>query len=183
MKAAYKGACLAAVCLCACNPQPARTRAGVRTAAPSPTPLPPLLIRGRGTATQPVSMVHQAGNRRDYELRAASTESRSAQNLAQAKFQQVTVTFFDKDGTRLTASSPAASTDQRGRRVTLSGGVHATTSTGLNLVCDRLTYDQQTALLHGEGHVRITGLQGGQQEVLTGSTFTSDVKLTQMVIE
>ena len=128
-------------------------------------------------------MVHQAGNRRDYALQAASTESRSAQNLAQAKFQQVTVTFFDRDGTRLTANAPAASTDDRGRKVTLSGGVHATTSTGLNLQCDRLTYDQQTALLHGEGHVRITGLQGGQQELVTGNTFTSNVKLTQMVIK
>ncbi|HEV3154763.1 MAG TPA: LPS export ABC transporter periplasmic protein LptC [Candidatus Baltobacteraceae bacterium] len=182
MSAPFRRPALAmVVLLAACNPQPAH-RPG---ASPSPTPsanLPPIVIRGHGTASQPVSMVHQAGNRRDYELSAASTESRSAQNLAQAKFQQVTVTFFDKDGTRLTATSPQASTDERGRRVTLSDGVHATTSTGLNLTCDRLTYDQQTALLHGEGHVRITGMQGGQQEVLTGTTFTSNVKLTQMVV-
>jgi len=61
--------------------------------------------------------------------------------------------------------------------------VHAKTSTGLNLTCDRLTYDQHTGLLHGEGHVQITGMQGGQQQVLTGNSFTSDIKLTQMVMK
>jgi hypothetical protein len=37
-------------------------------------------------------------------------------------------------------------------------------------------------MLHGTGGVRITGVQGGQQQVLTGNAFTSNVKLTQMTM-
>jgi LPS export ABC transporter protein LptC len=122
------------------------------------------------------------GNRKIYELLAASYVSHSAQSTAQAIFQQATVTFYDKDGTRLQARAPTASIDPN-KRVVLSGGVHARTSSGLYLTCERLTYDQRTALLYGEGNVQITGMQGGQQELLTGNTFTSDVKLTQMVMK
>ncbi len=174
---------LAAVLACsACNPQPQRRPGGTPGPAASPSGLPPLDIRCRGTRARPVRITQQSGNRKAYEMLAQSCESHSAQNLAQANFQQTTVTFFDKDGTRLQAAAPTAAI-ARDKKVVLSGGVRATTSTGLHLTCDRLTYDQTTAMLHGEGHVRITGMQGGQQELLTGNTFTSDVKLTQMVMQ
>ena len=168
----------ALVCFIACNPQPAH-QPGSSTPQPTSTGLPPLEITGRG----PVHFAEQSENRKVYEGLAQSYVSHSAQNIAQATFQQATVTFFDKDGTRLQAQAPTAQIDDRTKQVILSGGVHAKTSTGLNLTCDRLTYDKTTALLHGEGNVRITGVQGGQQELLTGSTFTSDVKLTQMVMK
>ena len=172
---------LSALALAGCNPQPAH-QPGAAPTATATAAMPPLEITGHGTSSQPVRIAQTSGNRKVYELLAASYVSHSAQSVSQAKFQETTVTFFDKDGTRLQAQAPTAAIDDRNKQVILTGGVHARTSTGLNLVCDRLTYDQRTALLHGTGNVRITGVQGGQQEVLTGNTFTSDVKLTQMVI-
>ena len=171
----------AALTLSACNPQPQRT-ATAATPSPTPSGMPSLRITGRGTAKHPVVITGQSGNRKTYQLVTHSYTSRSAQNIAQGTFQQPTVTFYDRDGTKLTAQSPVASLEG-GRQVMLTGGVHATTSSGLTLTCDRLTYNQNTGMLHGEGHVRVTGMQGGQQQVLTGNTFTSDVKLTQMVMK
>jgi LPS export ABC transporter protein LptC len=169
------------IALAACNPQPQNTHA-TPAASPTASGLPPLQITGHGTRSRPVSIGAQNGNRKVYQLVAKSYTSRSVQSIAQANFQQATVTFYDKDGTKLSAQAPAATIDDKNKLVTLTGGVHAKTSTGLNMVCDRLTYDQKSGMLHGVGNVRITGMQGGQQQVLTGNDFTSDVKLTQMVI-
>lgn len=168
----------AAVFVCGCNPQPGRAQAST---APSPTTVPALQITGRGAGGKPVSFEGQSGNRKLYRLVAHSYVSHSTQNV-QATFREPTVTFYDKDGTKMTAQAPSARL-QAGTQVILSGGVHATTTTGLDLHCDQLTYDQRSGTLHGQGHVRITGKQGGQQQVLTGNTFTSDVKLTQMVMK
>jgi LPS export ABC transporter protein LptC len=171
----------AAVLLAGCNPQPAHQPS---SATPSPTPagMPPLTITGKGTAGQPVRVTGQKQGRRTYALQAQSYRSHSMQNATQAVFQQTQVTFYDKDGTQLQARAPQAQIDDRRKQVILSGGVHAKTSTGLTLVCDRLVYDDASGMLHGTGHVRITGTQGGQKQVLTGNAFTSDVKLTQMTM-
>jgi LPS export ABC transporter protein LptC len=170
----------AALALAACNPQPQHTLQA--TPSPSPTGVPALKITGQGTSKHPITVTQTSGKRKLYQLVTHSYTSRSAQSIAQGTFQRPTVTFYDKDGTKMTAKAPVA-TLQGGKQVILSGGVHATTSTGLNLTCDRLTYDQNSGMLHGEGHVRITGMQGGQQQMLTGNSFTSDVKLTQMVMK
>lgn len=171
-----------AAALTACNPQPLRSPVA---ATPSPTPqgVPPLKITGHGTAQSPVRTFEQSGNRRIYELLARSYVSRSAHNVAQAKFQQATVTFYDKDGSSLTAQAPQASVDERTKQVTLSGGVHARTTTGAALTCDTLTYNRATGMLAGNGSVRMTADQNGSHEVLTGNSFTSDIKLTRMVVK
>lgn len=174
---------VAAGLLAACNPQPKNAPGSHPPAAtPKPTPsgLPPLHIVQKGSGHQPVRIVQSAGNRRLYELTAESSVSHSAQAMAQASFQQPTVVFYDKTGTTLRAQAPSATLDQRTRKVTMSGGVHATTSSGLTLVCDRLIYDRATGMIHGEGNVRMTGEQGGSRTVLTGNAFDSDVTLTQM---
>ena len=173
---------VAALMLAACNPQPPQHAGTLATPSATPSGMPALRIHGQGTAKHPVVITGQSGNRKTYQLVTHAYTSRSAQNIAQGTFQQPTVTFYDKDGTKLTAQAPVA-TLQGGKQVTLTGGVHAKTSTGLTLTCDRLTYDQNTGMLHGEGHVHVTGMQGGQQQTLTGNTFSSDVKLTQMVIK
>ncbi len=167
----------AALALAACNPQPPQVRA---SATPAPTQMPALTITGRGSKEKPVSIVRQTGNRKVYTLVANSYTSRSAQNVADAKFAQPTVTFYDKDGTTLTARAPAAAL--QGKQVVLSGGVHAETSKGMHMTCRTLTYDQTSGLLHGRGSVRIVGMQGGQRQTVTGNSFTSDVKLTRMVM-
>lgn len=172
---------LLAALLAGCNPQPQKN------APPPPTPtaqgVPPLKITGHGTAKAPVRTFEQSGNRKLYELLARSYVSHSAQNAAQATFQEATVTFYDKDGTSLTAQAPQASVDERTKRVTLTGGVTAHSSTGATLTCDRLIYDRSNNQLSGDGRVRMTAMQGGAQEVLTGGTFTSDINLTRMVIK
>lgn len=166
----------------ACNPRPAAAPAGSRSAAPSPTPsgLPPLRIIGKGTAGQPVRIVEQQGNRKIYELVSDSYESTSARSVAQATFRNARVTFYDKDGSTMSARAPIARIDERRKKVILSGGVHATTSTGQTLRCERLVYDRQTGMLHGSGHVRVTGRQNGMLTVLTGNEFDSNLNLTQM---
>jgi lipopolysaccharide export system protein LptC len=171
----------ATLLLAACNPQPAHQPTNA-TPTPTAAGLPPLTITGKGKAGQPVRVTGQQNGRMTYALQAESYRSHSMQNTTQAVFQQTLVTFYDKDGTRLDARAPQAQIDDRRKQVILSGGVHATTSTGLTLVCEQLVYDDASGMLHGTGHVRITGTQGGQQQVLTGSSFTSDVKLTQMTM-
>lgn len=174
---------IAALFLAACNPQPENRPS--QTAAPAATPsdLPPLTITGHGTAGRPVTVTGQRpGGGRAYQLLAQSYESHSMRSMTQATFQKTQVTFYDKDGTTLKAQAPQARVDDRRKQVILSGGVHAKTSTGLTLVCDQLVYDDATGMLHGTGGVRITGAQGGEQQVLTGNEFTSDVKLTRMTV-
>jgi len=172
---------LASAALAACNPQPSGRAAPTPT--PAPAGVPPLNIKGHGTAHAPVRTFEQAGNRKVYELLARSYVSHSARNVAQAKFQQATVTFYDKDGTSLTAQAPQASVDERTKQVALTGGVHARTTTGATLTCDNLTYDRATGLLRGNGNVRMTADQNGSREILTGNAFTSDIKLTRMVMK
>ncbi|MFN2450235.1 MAG: LPS export ABC transporter periplasmic protein LptC [Candidatus Baltobacteraceae bacterium] len=163
-----------------CNPQPARTAAPAPAASASAS-APALTITGRGTRSQPVRMSAQNGNRKTYQLVAKSYTAHSAQNATQTNVALPTVTFYAKDGTKMTATAPRAAV-QSGKEIVLSGGVHATTSTGLTLTCDELTFDQRTEMLQGERNVRITGMQGGAQQLLTGNHFTSNVKLTNMVI-
>jgi len=176
-------ALLGALVTAACNPQPKNapaSQAPATTPPATPSGLPTLHIVQKGSGNQPVRIVQSAGNRKLYELTAASSVSRSAQAMAQASFQQPTVVFYDKSGTTLKAQAPTATLDQRTRQVRMSGGVHATTSSGLTLVCDRLIYDRASGMIHGEGNVRMTGMQGGSRTVLTGNVFDSDVTLTQM---
>jgi LPS export ABC transporter protein LptC len=176
MKTALAAAC---VMLAACNPQPNQNR-GAATPIPSSTAMPPLTVTGHGAGKRPAVFFGQSGNRKLYQIEAQSYSSRSAQSTAQATFKEPTVTFYDKDGTKMTARAPVATLV--GDTVTLSGGVRAATDSGLTLTCDRLAYDKSSGMLHGFGHVRITGMQGGQRQVLTGNAFTSDVRLTHMVM-
>jgi len=169
--------------LAGCNPQPEHRPAGTATPSAAPSGMPPLKITGHGTARRPIRVIGQRpGGGKAYELLARSSEIDSMQGGTQATFSKSNVTFYDKDGATLQAQSPQAHVDDRRKQVILSDGVHAKTSTGLTLVCDRLVYNDDTGMLHGTGHVRITGMQGGQQQVLTGNDFTSDVKLTKMTI-
>lgn len=173
---------VAALVLAGCNPQPRHQPGQTPTPQPTQAGLPPLEIVGHGTAREPVTVTGHQRGRKTYVLLAQSYESRSVKSITQATFAQTQVTFYDKDGTSLQAHAPQARLDDRRKQVILSGGVHATTNTGLTLVCDELVYDDASELLHGSGNVRVTGRQGGQQQVLTGNSFTSDVKLTRMTM-
>lgn len=175
--AALLGACLLAALAAGCNPQAPKA-----SATSSPTPVravtaPPLHITGHGTATRPVRETLQIHNRIEYQLVSKSFESRGAAGKARAVFADARVTFYDRNGTTMTASAPQAIVDQTSNSVTLIDGVHARTSTGMTLECARLVYDHAAAKLHGEGNVVITDPKGFRG---TGSSFDSDISLSHM---
>lgn len=170
------GACLLALCA-ACNPQ-----APKGTATPTPAPArastpPPLHITGHGTPRRPVRETLQIHNRVEYQLVSRSFESKGAAGKARAVFADARVTFYDRNGTTMTAAAPQAIVDQTSNSVTLLGGVHARTSTGMTLTCDRLVYDHAAGKLQGEGNVVITDPKGFRG---TGSSFDSDISLSHM---
>jgi LPS export ABC transporter protein LptC len=170
--------CVAALFLaCACNPQAPKA---------SPSPLvtgrvragaPPLHITGQGSARRPVRIIQQVQNRIQYELIAKSYESKGSQGKARAVFQDARVTFHDRNGTTMTATAPQAIVDENTNAVTLVNSVHAKTSTGMELQCDRLVYDRTAEMLHGDGNVVIIDPNGFRG---TGSSFDSDISLTHM---
>jgi len=130
-----------------------------------------------------VRIFERNASRKLYELVAKSYVSHSSQSTAHAIFQDADVTFYAKDGTTLRARAPVATVDEQKKQVVLTGGVHGVGSNGSTLSCRKLTYDRATGLIFGEDDVRITGMQGGSQEVLTGNRFTSDITLTQMKMQ
>ncbi|HEY8314083.1 MAG TPA: LPS export ABC transporter periplasmic protein LptC [Candidatus Baltobacteraceae bacterium] len=175
------GGLLLVVALAACNPRPEHAL----QATPSPVPsadatLLPIRIIGKGTAKRQVVIVEQQGNRKLYELHAKSYTSNSTQTVAEARFSQTQVTFYDKSGSTLVARAPTTTVDERRREVVMTGGVHATSSTGMTLTCDQLTYNSHTGMLHGEGNVHMTKTDHGVSNSAFGNSFDSDVKLTKM---
>lgn len=168
---------LAALIVCVlagCNPKVASNA----TPAPSPSPTSTgiaLKVSGRGTATRPVRFIQQAGNRREYDLLARSFESIGAQGSARVSFNDVTVTFTGKDGSKLTARAPQAQLDQITNIIRMVGGVHARNAAGTTLSCDVLTYDHRSGMIHGNGHVVITNTSGFKA---TANRIDSDISLT-----
>lgn len=171
--------CALAAILCACSPRPA-----VST-SPSPAPGRPghgpwLHITGYGTATQPVRIVQQQGNRKEYDLIAHSYVSNGAQGSAIATFFTVHVTFFGKNGTQLVADAPEAILDEASNTITLTDRVHAKTDSGMTLDCDRLSYDRNTEMVHGNGHVVMKNAHGMRA---TGNRVDSDITLTRAAMQ
>jgi LPS export ABC transporter protein LptC len=162
--------------LMACNPKapgPGLDDAGSSPSA-SPTGIS-LKITGNGKPNAPTRFVYQKNNRKYYQLTAKSFESLGAAGTAHVTLTQVQASFFALDGSKLDAFAPHGTIDQLENQVTLFGGVHATNSAGMSLSCDTLTYDRDTQMIHGVGHVVIankTGFHG------TGNRFDSDITLT-----
>lgn len=164
----------------ACNPHP---HAAPKTAQARPSPLattsavPSLHIQGSGNAHREVVLIEQEKNRTIYQLRAKTYESTiGAQGAGfKGRFRRAHVTFFERDGTTLTAQAPTALVDKSSQRVTLQGGVRAQTSAGIHLTCDILTYERSTGRIRGEGNVRITQPSAGYD--VSGGNFESDVEL------
>jgi Lipopolysaccharide-assembly, LptC-related len=161
-----------------CNPQAPKATPSPSAPAARPTPTPLVLrITGRGTANRPVHLIQQVHNRVDYDLLASSYESHGPQGSARAVFQDARVTFVDAKGAKVAASAPQAVVDQTTKTVTLLGGVVAHSPSGTTLHCDRLLYARATGMLHGNGSVVVTDPKGFRA---TGSSFDSDISLTQM---
>lgn len=180
---ARTGLAFALAALCACSPKP-QNAPGVPNASPKVAPsasagLPPITVRSHGNAHQPVRIVEKQGNRLVYELIAASTESSlQSQNQFRGTFSATRVTFYGNTaGSTLTGTAPTTTVDRAKESVFMQGGVKAHTSEGVLLDCDQLQYDRTTGKLLGSGNVRIVSRDG---YTLTGSSFTSDLRLTQV---
>jgi lipopolysaccharide assembly outer membrane protein LptD (OstA) len=76
--------------------------------------------------------------------------------------------------------APQAILDEDADTVTLLNSVHAQTSTGMQLDCDRLVYDRTGQVLRGNGNVVIIDPKGFRG---TGSSFQSDISLTHMQMQ
>jgi hypothetical protein len=168
------------VAMAGCNPQPPKATPppSVPAAHPRSTATPLVLqIRGQGAANRPVHLIQQVHNRVDYDLLASSYESKGPQGNARAVFQDARVTFKDPHGAQVAASAPQAVVDQTANTVTLIGGVHAHSSSGMTLQCTQLVYRRASGTLHGNGNVVVTDPKGFRA---TGSSFDSDISLTHM---
>ena len=170
--------------LSACSSQKAaQTSQTTPRAQPSPSAsaFPKLHIQSRGSASQPVSIVQQIGNRRVYELVARSSDSTmQSQTNSKGVFRQTRVTFYSADGSSLTGAAPIATIDTAAETVTLQGGVHAKSSDGVALDCDQLQYERRTGELIGTGNVHVVNPTG---EALTGGSFRSDLRLSHVHVE
>jgi hypothetical protein len=161
-----------------CNPQAPRPSA---TTSPSAQTRGPWLhVTQRGTARRPLHIWLQAGNRKQYDLTASSYESSGVPGRTVGTFFVAHVTFVARTGQRLFARAPQAIVDEVSNTLTLSGGVHARTDTGMTLSCDNLRYDPKTEMLHGVGRVVIGGAHGVRA---TGSVVDSDVALSRAVLQ
>jgi hypothetical protein len=163
--------------LAGCNPQAPKS---AKTPAPvhaHPATAPPLHITGQGAEGRPVRIIQQNQNRIEYELLTKSYESRGAQGRERAVARDATITFHDPKGVTLTARSPQAVLDERANTLTLIDDVHARTSSGITLTCDRLVYDRNKKLFHGYGNVVIINANGFRG---TGSKFDSDISLSHV---
>lgn len=166
-----------ALALAACNPQAPKTAPSSAPAvAATPTPLT-LHITASGNPHQPVRAMYQIHNQVKYDLLAASAESEGAQGSTRAVFTNARITFHGKNAATMNATAPRAIVDETTNSVTMVDNVHARTSTGMSLQCDRLVYDRANEMLHGYGNVVIVDPKGFRA---TGSSFDSDVGLTHM---
>jgi hypothetical protein len=166
----------------ACNPQPMRGPGGA-TRAPnaSPSGAPPLLITSRASANHPLVFFGQKGNRVAYKMVVRDRAiANTAQGAGDGTFYDVTVTFYDRSGRTLEASSPRAIAVEANQTLTLYDGVKATSSNHDVLTCQTLVYDRASGKLHGEGKVRISSADGFWT---TGNRFDSDITLENLVLK
>jgi LPS export ABC transporter protein LptC len=111
----------------------------------------------------------------EYTLEAASVLY--ATNLQRGRFKENVLIFFKGRTPRLTVTAPTAVLDEVSHDVALSGGVRATTTAGVTLTSDSMTYDEKSRLLTALGHV-VAMEPGGN--MLTGRRAIADLDLQQI---
>lgn len=167
-----------AMACAACNPTTPESKHAVsQPSARASAALPPLHFTGHGTARHPIRIVQLDGKRTLYELLAHRLTGSESAKATISYLDDVQITFFARNGSQLRAKAPHATVDEGAGTLTLLGGVHARTATGLLLQCDTLRYSRGANALHGEGHVVMTDPQGLRA---TGTRFDSDLSFTNV---
>ncbi|HEX3467068.1 MAG TPA: LPS export ABC transporter periplasmic protein LptC [Candidatus Elarobacter sp.] len=152
---------------------PARTASSAGPAATA-TPVP-IRVETRGDQGEYVRIVETVRGRKVYTILALSDEMvRGGTNDTVGHLEQPHITFIDRNGVTTIADAPKAQISERDKSVTMTGGVHAHTSSGSVLSCDVLVYRSSTERFHGEGHVQLTAPNG---LVMDGRSLDGDVRL------
>lgn len=165
---------LTAALLCACSGH--QTTNAARPAPSRPGPRGPVYhISAQGTNGRPVTISNIVNGAPEYTLLAANVIYST--DLRKGRFNDTTLHFYKGRHERLTVTAPTAVVDEFSHDVVLSGGVHATTASGVTLVSDRMVYDDKTRLLTATDHV-VAVEPGGN--MLTGREAIADLDLQQI---
>jgi LPS export ABC transporter protein LptC len=162
----------------AASPSPAASPGRVPAAAGATAV--PIRIETHGTSGQYVTIVQSVRGRKLYTIRALSTDVQSAgTNEGTGQLEQPHITFVDRGGTTTIADAPKAHIIERDKTVVMTGGVHARTSTGSVLTCERLSYNGSTERFHGEGNVELASRDGLH---LAGQHLDGDTRLQNVTV-
>ncbi|HTJ28096.1 MAG TPA: LPS export ABC transporter periplasmic protein LptC [Candidatus Limnocylindria bacterium] len=176
---------LLAAALAACGgraPHASSPSPAPAAAAPSTPTAVPIRIVTQGGHGQYTDIVQSVKGRKVYTIRALSSSSeRTSAGSGIVTLEQPHVTFIDKSGAATIADAPKAHLTERDNNVVMTGGVHATTSTGSVMTCDVLTYNGKTERLRGDGNVHLYGPNGLEMDGnhLDGDVRLQEVKITQ----
>ncbi|MBD5634549.1 MAG: LPS export ABC transporter periplasmic protein LptC, partial [Candidatus Eremiobacteraeota bacterium] len=118
-----------------------------------PTP-PPVNFQGNRVGSHYVYATKQKGTRKFYVLRADSVNAvYNGTSTGRSNFTNPHVVFYGDGAKRLVADAPAGTVVERDKTVVMTGGVHARTQDGMTLTSDTLRYEDESAMVHGVGHV------------------------------
>jgi LPS export ABC transporter protein LptC len=145
----------------------AAVRATPRAARPAATVVP-IAVVGKRSVRDPFRLTQLRDGRLLYTLFADAMHGHYAgRDTGTSDLVNPHITFVASNGKRLVAVAPAGTVIEKDKTVRMNGGVHARSQDGMTLASDTLRYDDQTELVHGEGHVVVTFPSG---ERLTGDS-------------
>jgi LPS export ABC transporter protein LptC len=165
---------LLAAILWSCGSQ-ARERASAPPSATAGAQGPVYHISAQGAGGHPVTISNIVAGAPEYTLLAENVVYST--DLRKGRFNSTTLHFYKGRNARLTVTAPTAVVDEVSHNVLLSGGVHATTASGVTLTSDRMVYDDKTRLLTAIDHV--VALEPGGN-MLTGREAIADLDLQQI---
>lgn len=144
--------------------------------APTASPTPATYhFHGRGTAAKPVKVIDTEAGQPVYVLKA--TDVYYSTSSSKGRFFNNTIYFYKGSAVRMTVTAPTADVNRLTYDFDLSGGVRAKSAQGVVLTCDAMSYNGQTRLLTGTGHVRAIDAQG---DVVTGDKAVADLDLQEI---
>lgn len=169
------GVVLAVAMLVACGGRQTKTDVSPPPSAHDARRGPVYHISAQGANGRLVTISNIVAGHPEYTLLAANVIYST--DLQKGRFNDTTLHFYKGRNARLTVTAPTAVVDEVSHDVILSGGVRATTASGVTLTSDRMVYDDRTRLLTATDHV-VAVEPGGN--MLTGREAIADLDLQQI---